>query len=101
MTMDAALIYNRDNLDDFIGYSKCEEPLVVQLGGSDPDLLSEAAGLCDEYGSFEAINLNCGCPSTKAKSGCFGAEWSYGRTKSIWQSLSITCSRRPVAIGSC
>ena len=57
--MDTALTYNPTNLDDFIGYSKgVEEPLVVQLGGSDPVTLSEAAYMCESYGDFAAINLN-------------------------------------------
>lgn len=56
-----------------------EGPSVLQLGGSDPEQLFEAAetvidlsnrGHCD----YTAINLNCGCPSPKvAGKGCFGA----------------------------
>jgi tRNA-dihydrouridine synthase A len=56
-----------------------EGPSVLQLGGSDPQLMFEAAqtvmdltsrGHCD----YTAINLNCGCPSPKvAGNGCFGA----------------------------
>ena len=65
MTMDTALTYNPTNLDDFIGYSKgIEEPLVIQLGGSDPVTLSEAACMCESYGDFEAINLNCELTNT-------------------------------------
>lgn len=56
-----------------------EGPCVLQLGGSDPHQLRQAAqgvmeltarGHCD----YTAINLNCGCPSPKvAGKGCFGA----------------------------
>jgi tRNA-dihydrouridine synthase A len=74
MVMDAAIVHNPNRLEDFIGYSHCEEPLVVQLGGSDPVTLGEAAYLCESFGNFHAINLNCGCPSNKAKKAGFGAE---------------------------
>ena len=72
--MDSALIYNPNALDDFIGHSAVEHPLVVQLGGCDPDRLAEAAALCEQYAPFHEINLNCGCPSNKAKRAGFGAE---------------------------
>lgn len=69
-----ALVYNEHNLEPFIGHSDIEYPLAVQLGGNDPEILSTAASLCEQYGAFEEINLNCGCPSTKAKKAGFGAE---------------------------
>lgn len=58
----------------------CVEPLegpsVLQLGGSSPELLYEAAQAvleCDTA-NYTAFNLNCGCPSPKvANKGCFGA----------------------------
>lgn len=74
MTMDTALIYNEHNLNDYIGYSPEEQPLVVQVGGSEPNKVARAAKICDNFGGFSEINLNAGCPSTKAKRGGFGAE---------------------------
>ncbi|WP_102108006.1 tRNA dihydrouridine(20/20a) synthase DusA [Oceaniglobus roseus] len=49
-----------------------EAPVALQLGGSDPGELAEAARLGAEAGYAE-INLNCGCPSDRVQSGCFGA----------------------------
>lgn len=49
-----------------------EHPLALQLGGSDPGELAEAAALGAEAGYGE-INLNCGCPSDRVQSGAFGA----------------------------
>lgn len=73
--MDAAVVHNVGRLDDFIGRScSAEDPLVVQLGGCDPDMLGEAAYLCESLGGYREINLNAGCPSNKAKRGGFGAE---------------------------
>jgi tRNA-dihydrouridine synthase A len=49
-----------------------EHPLALQLGGSDPRELAEAARIGEEAG-FDEINLNCGCPSDRVASGAFGA----------------------------
>jgi len=49
-----------------------EHPLALQLGGSDPVELAEAARLGAEAG-YDEINLNCGCPSDRVQSGAFGA----------------------------
>ena len=74
MTMDNALIHNRHNLTPFIGHSEIEHPLAIQLGGNDPETLAEAAALCESYANYSEINLNCGCPSNRAKRAGFGAE---------------------------
>ena len=55
-----------------IGFSVEEHPVAVQLGGSDPVTLSEAARICEAEGYAE-INLNCGCPSDRVQGGHFGA----------------------------
>ena len=49
-----------------------EHPVALQLGGSDPAELAEAARLGAEAG-YDEINLNCGCPSDRVQSGAFGA----------------------------
>jgi len=49
-----------------------EKPVVLQLGGSDPILLAQAAKLGEEWG-YDEINLNCGCPSPRVSKGNFGA----------------------------
>ena len=46
--------------------------MALQLGGSDPDELAAAAKLGEQWG-YREINLNCGCPSDRVKSGRFGA----------------------------
>ncbi len=55
-----------------IGFGAHEHPLAVQLGGSDPAKLAEAAMICEAQGYAE-INLNCGCPSDRVQGGHFGA----------------------------
>ena len=49
-----------------------EHPIALQLGGSDPVELSEAARLGQDAG-YDEINLNVGCPSGRVQSGTFGA----------------------------
>ncbi len=55
-----------------LDFSPEEQPLALQLGGSDPAELAEAARLGAEAGYAE-INLNCGCPSDRVQNGAFGA----------------------------
>jgi tRNA-dihydrouridine synthase A len=55
-----------------LGYSDCEHPLAVQLGGSDPVRLAAAARVCESFG-FDEINLNVGCPSERVQNATFGA----------------------------
>ena len=47
-------------------------PVVLQLGGSDPDRLARSAAQAEALG-FAEVNLNCGCPSPAAGHGAFGA----------------------------
>jgi len=53
-------------------YSPEEQPLAIQLGGSDPAQLAAAARIAQDLGHSE-VNLNCGCPSDKVQAGSFGA----------------------------
>ncbi|MFU8836218.1 MAG: tRNA dihydrouridine(20/20a) synthase DusA [Roseovarius sp.] len=55
-----------------LDHSPQEHPVALQLGGSDPAELAQAAKLGAEAGYGE-INLNCGCPSDRVQSGTFGA----------------------------
>jgi tRNA-dihydrouridine synthase A len=67
----AAAIINGDR-DYLLGFSEEEHPIAVQIGGSDPEQLYQVAKICTEYG-YDEINLNCGCPSDRVRSGSFGA----------------------------
>ena len=56
----------------FLGFHVSEHPLVLQLGGSDPQALAECTFIA-EHSGFDEVNLNVGCPSDRVKSGAFGA----------------------------
>ncbi len=70
MVTSPAVIHGRR--EQLLGYHPSEQPLAVQLGGSDPAELAEAARISAEFGYAE-INLNVGCPSDRVQSGRFGA----------------------------
>ncbi len=55
-----------------LGYNPEEQPLAIQLGGSDPYQLAQCATMAEEAG-YREINLNVGCPSDRVQQGEFGA----------------------------
>ena len=56
----------------FLLKNDCENPVALQLGGSEPALLAKAAAEAAAWG-YDEINLNCGCPSPRVQKGAFGA----------------------------
>ena len=60
------------DLDRLIGFTPDENPLVLQVGGDDPQQLANCARVAAEFG-YSGINLNVGCPSDRVRSGNFGA----------------------------
>jgi tRNA-dihydrouridine synthase A len=70
MITTGAVIYgDRGRL---LGFNKEEHPVAIQLGGSDPRELAVSAKIAEDFG-YDEVNLNCGCPSDRVKSGHFGA----------------------------
>ena len=55
-----------------IGFDPSEQPVALQLGGSDPVALARCARIAEDFGYAE-INLNVGCPSERVQEGRFGA----------------------------
>jgi tRNA-dihydrouridine synthase A len=55
-----------------LDFSAAEQPVALQLGGSEPVDLAQAAKLGEQWG-YKEINLNCGCPSERVQRGAFGA----------------------------
>jgi tRNA-dihydrouridine synthase A len=69
VTAEAILHGDKERL---LGFSEIEHPVALQLGGSDPERLVQAARIGAEFG-YDEINLNVGCPSDRVQSGRFGA----------------------------
>ena len=55
-----------------LDFNIAEQPVALQLGGSDPEDLARCAEIAVQWG-YSEINLNCGCPSDRVKKGRFGA----------------------------
>jgi tRNA-dihydrouridine synthase A len=69
VTTGAVLHGDRERL---LGFDPCEQPVALQLGGSEPEALAASARIGAAMGYAE-INLNVGCPSDRVQSGRFGA----------------------------
>jgi len=67
----AAAIHHGDHAA-LLEYDPSEHPVALQLGGSDPGMMAEAARRGAKFG-YDEININVGCPSDRVQSGQFGA----------------------------
>ena len=70
MVTSAAVVHGKR--EQLLGFDAVEQPVALQLGGSDPAELAEATRIGADYGYAE-VNLNVGCPSDRVQSGRFGA----------------------------
>lgn len=69
MVTTGAIIHGKA---DYLQFNDAEQPVALQLGGSDPEALATCAKLAQERG-YDEINLNVGCPSDRVQNGMFGA----------------------------
>jgi tRNA-dihydrouridine synthase A len=69
VTAEAILHGDKQKL---LGFDASEHPVALQLGGSDPVRLAQAARIAEDFG-YDEVNLNVGCPSDRVQSGRFGA----------------------------
>jgi len=69
ITSKAILNGDKNRLLDF---NAEENPLTLQLGGSDPSEMAKCALIAQNWG-YDEVNINVGCPSDRVLSGSFGA----------------------------
>ncbi|PKI02463.1 tRNA dihydrouridine(20/20a) synthase DusA [Glaciecola sp. 33A] len=69
MVTTGAIIHGKG---DYLGYNKQEHPVILQLGGSDPEAMAHCAAIAEQRG-YDEVNINVGCPSDRVKNGSFGA----------------------------
>ena len=86
--LTAAAVVNGDR-QRLLAFHPAEQPVALQLGGSDPALMAEAARIGAEAGYGE-ININVGCPSDRVRSGAFGAclMAEPERVRDCWRAMS-------------
>ena len=70
MIMTKAIL--RGDKNRLLDFNDGENPLVLQLGGSDPKEMAECAIIAEDWG-YDEVNINVGCPSDRVLSGSFGA----------------------------
>jgi tRNA-dihydrouridine synthase A len=70
--MITAVAIVRGDRRKLLDFHDSEHPVALQLGGSDPRELAEAAKIGEDFG-YDEVNLNVGCPSDRVQSGRFGA----------------------------
>lgn len=69
MVTTGAILFGKG---DYLGFNQEEHPVVLQLGGSDPNAMTECAKIAEQKG-YDEININVGCPSDRVQNGRFGA----------------------------
>jgi tRNA-dihydrouridine synthase A len=62
----------RGDAPRFLRFDPAEHPVAIQLGGSEPNEMAQAARMAQDAG-YDEINMNVGCPSDRVQSGRFGA----------------------------
>lgn len=70
MVTAAALVHG--DAGKLLAFDAAEHPVALQLGGSDPKMMADAARMVADAG-YDEININVGCPSDRVRSGQFGA----------------------------
>jgi tRNA-dihydrouridine synthase A len=70
--MVTAAALKHGDANKLLEYDLSEHPLALQVGGSEPGLMAQAAVMAADRG-YDEININVGCPSDRVQSGSFGA----------------------------
>jgi tRNA-dihydrouridine synthase A len=99
MIVDRAIIFGKR--ERFLRFNSIEHPVALQLGGNDPKLLAEATKIAVDFG-YDEVNLNVGCPSTRVKSGNFGAALmkKIDLVRSCVESMKSVAGKIPITVKS-
>src|SRR5437870_1731920 len=76
MVTSGALLHG--DVPRHLDFNEEEDPVALQLGGSEPQDLALCAKLAQRCG-YDEVNLNCGCPSERVQRGAVGACLMVGR----------------------
>lgn len=64
MVSAKAILYKNRNTEELLTIDKRENPVSLQLFGSDPDIMSEIAKQIEDR-PFDILDINMGCPVPK------------------------------------
>ena len=81
MITTGALIYG--DRDRWLRLREWENPVALQLGGSNPSEMAKCAELAEEY-KFNEVNINVGCPSDRVQAGVVGKTQTY-TSRTLWR----------------
>jgi tRNA-dihydrouridine synthase A len=70
MVTTGALLYG--DRHRFLHFDNQEHPVILQLGGANPQDLAQCSKFAEDYG-YDAVNLNVGCPSDRVQKNKIGA----------------------------
>lgn len=70
MVTTGALLHG--SIERHLAFDPSEQPIALQLGGSNPSELAQCAKLGEQWG-YNEINLNVGCPSDRVQNNLIGA----------------------------
>ncbi|ARR00022.1 tRNA dihydrouridine synthase [Campylobacter porcelli] len=65
MISSNALVYEHDKTLSMIEKSPLESPYIIQIAGSQKDIIAKAVDILNEFDGIDGIDLNCGCPVPK------------------------------------
>ena len=60
------------DVERHLRFNAFEQPVALQLGGSEPKEMAACTRIAEDYGYAE-VNINVGCPSERVQKGAFGA----------------------------
>jgi len=76
MTLYTEMIHENAILNNknpkLLHFNPIEHPVVLQIGGNNPQSLVTCAKKCEDLG-YDEVNINIGCPSERVQHGAFGA----------------------------
>ena len=65
MISSNALVYNSSKTFKMLKKAPNETPFIVQLAGSDKEVIKKAVEILNDFEGIDGIDLNCGCPVPK------------------------------------
>ncbi|MBK1963367.1 tRNA dihydrouridine synthase [Campylobacter novaezeelandiae] len=73
MISSNALVYENKKTLHMLKKAELEKPYIVQIAGSDAEIIKKAVLILNEINFIDGIDFNCGCPVNKVVKQCAGS----------------------------